>query len=422
MELRDIRYFAVVAENQNIGRAAETLGLSATAFSKSLRRLEIVRGRKARQARAERDSPYRRRRRAVRPNRAVAGDAERREARSDGPGRGPRRACARGRRHRRHRNVSSRTRAYPCPGKLRGITLKVSILHEDALMEALLKGEIDFFVVGTRTRFAAHRPGTPVPTISTSSLRPPPTGSPGASRSRLRIFPASAGLLWIRLRVHSGSSCSGHWQSKGLPLPCITLETNSLALRIRAIAYSNYLGISSRQFLRQEGRKFRLVELPVKEVTHRPPHVDHLSQGRLSLSRRPAPDRNPEGPGEAKRGQWKFGQTQFTVIDHAENCSLRWAGHLRQGSIRYARLMSGKHVIARWHVAAGDWDRQKAHAEAQLRGRVLIREAEKQTKRQPANWSDIAGEHPEWEMGAGRRRRGKSTKPHAVNAPALPPA
>ena len=40
MELRDIRYFAVVAENQNIAHAAEALGLSATALSKSLRRLE----------------------------------------------------------------------------------------------------------------------------------------------------------------------------------------------------------------------------------------------------------------------------------------------------------------------------------------------------------------------------------------------
>lgn len=40
MELRDIRYFAVVAEHLNIGRAAEALDMSATALTKSLRRLE----------------------------------------------------------------------------------------------------------------------------------------------------------------------------------------------------------------------------------------------------------------------------------------------------------------------------------------------------------------------------------------------
>ena len=40
MELRDIEYFAVVAEHCHLGRAAEALGLSTPAVSKSLRRLE----------------------------------------------------------------------------------------------------------------------------------------------------------------------------------------------------------------------------------------------------------------------------------------------------------------------------------------------------------------------------------------------
>jgi len=40
MELRDIEYFAVVAEHGNLGRAAGALGLSQPALSKSLRRLE----------------------------------------------------------------------------------------------------------------------------------------------------------------------------------------------------------------------------------------------------------------------------------------------------------------------------------------------------------------------------------------------
>lgn len=40
MDIRDIRYFKVVAEHGNIGRAAEVLDLSATALTKSIRRLE----------------------------------------------------------------------------------------------------------------------------------------------------------------------------------------------------------------------------------------------------------------------------------------------------------------------------------------------------------------------------------------------
>src|SRR5215510_10148190 len=42
MELRDIEYFAVVAEKGSIGRAAEALDMSQPALSKSLRRLEAA--------------------------------------------------------------------------------------------------------------------------------------------------------------------------------------------------------------------------------------------------------------------------------------------------------------------------------------------------------------------------------------------
>src|SRR5262245_28247821 len=46
MELRDIEYFAVVAEHGNVRRAAEALDLSPPALSMSLRRLEKAVGAK----------------------------------------------------------------------------------------------------------------------------------------------------------------------------------------------------------------------------------------------------------------------------------------------------------------------------------------------------------------------------------------
>lgn len=46
MELRDIEYFAEVAKHGHLGRAAEALGLSQSALSKSLRRLEEEMGAK----------------------------------------------------------------------------------------------------------------------------------------------------------------------------------------------------------------------------------------------------------------------------------------------------------------------------------------------------------------------------------------
>jgi DNA-binding transcriptional LysR family regulator len=42
MELRDLEYFAIVAKHGHVGRAAESLGLSQPALSKSLRRLETA--------------------------------------------------------------------------------------------------------------------------------------------------------------------------------------------------------------------------------------------------------------------------------------------------------------------------------------------------------------------------------------------
>jgi DNA-binding transcriptional LysR family regulator len=42
MELRDLEYFVVVAEHGQLGRAAEFLGLSQPALSKSLRLLAAV--------------------------------------------------------------------------------------------------------------------------------------------------------------------------------------------------------------------------------------------------------------------------------------------------------------------------------------------------------------------------------------------
>ncbi len=46
MEMRDIEYFAAVAGHGNVGRAAEQLGMSQPALSKSLRRLEAAVGTK----------------------------------------------------------------------------------------------------------------------------------------------------------------------------------------------------------------------------------------------------------------------------------------------------------------------------------------------------------------------------------------
>lgn len=135
-------------------------------------------------------------------------------------------------------------------------------------MDALLKGDIDFFVAGTRA------------TSSTDVVQEPlyddqyvifaSASHPLAEREQITLADLVS-ARWAAATI----SFRPHWQqllraltNKGLPAPFIALETNSQALRMRAIAFSDYLGIGSRQFLLQEARKSPLVELPMKEIAH----------------------------------------------------------------------------------------------------------------------------------------------------------
>jgi DNA-binding transcriptional LysR family regulator len=267
VELRDIRYFTVVAEKANIGRAAETLGLSATALSKSLRRLESSMG-----AKLVRRAPNGIAVTAVGaallarigPLQGMLNDVKH-EAADLAAGRAG------------HVNVGAGSggpegflvnACITLSREASRVTLDVSIRHGDALMEALSKGEIDFFVAGTRATPTAnivqeHLYDDQYVIFASASHRL-------AGRKRITLADLS-GERWAWMDTTSRP----HWQqlfgalaSKGLPPPFIALQTNSQALRIRAIASSDYLGLGSRQFLRQEARKFPLVELPVREITH----------------------------------------------------------------------------------------------------------------------------------------------------------
>jgi DNA-binding transcriptional LysR family regulator len=267
VELRDIRYFTVVAEKENIGRAAETLGLSATALSKSLRRLETSMG-----ARLVKRAPNGIALTTVgaallariAPLQGMLNDVKH-EAADLAAGRAG---------HVRVGAGSGGPEGFlvdACIALSREasrITLDVSIRHGDMLMDALLKGEIDFFVAGTRTTSTANIVQEHL--YDDQYVIFASAGHRLAGRRRITLADLS-GERWAWMDTTSRP----HWEqlfralaNKRLPPPVIALETNSQALRIRAIASSDYLGLGSRQFLRQEARKFPLVELPVKEITH----------------------------------------------------------------------------------------------------------------------------------------------------------
>lgn len=266
MELRDLRYFVMLAEHQNIGRAAEALDLSATALGKSLRRLEKSMGAKLTQ-RAPKGVALT----------AVGAVLLNRIGPLEGMLKDVRREAAdltQG--YAGHINVGANQAAAEnviadaCVALSREtsrVTLKVTIANFDFLRTALRKGEMDFCV-------ARPRPFLPAEFVcerlyETQDIIFASAHHHLAKRKQVSIEEL-VGERWASITRTSDlqwQTLFRAFEKSGLPLPSVALDTNSPVMRIQAIAYSDYLSLTSRQFLRQEARKFPLIELPVKEFT-----------------------------------------------------------------------------------------------------------------------------------------------------------
>lgn len=266
MEFRDLRYFAAVAEHHNIGRAAEALNLSATALGKSLRRLEKSVGAKLVQrapkgvaltavgaALLTRIGPLQGMLNDVRHEAADLAQA-----------------------HTGHINVGSTPStaenflADACVALSREssrITLKVTVASAASLGNTLHKGEMDFCVADVE----AFSPADYVQESLCSNQEVVFASANHRLAKRKQV--SVADLASERWASNVGTS-RPPWQAlfqafknKGLAPPSLALDTNSQAVRIQAIAYSDYVGVNTRQFVRQEARRFPLVELPVKEMS-----------------------------------------------------------------------------------------------------------------------------------------------------------
>lgn len=266
MEIRDLQYFAVVAEHQNIARAAEALELSATALSKCLRRLEKSVGAKLVQRAAKGITLTTVGAALLVRIGTLQGTLSdvRREAADLGQGDAG------------HINVgvspgaSENFVADACVSLSKmctAITLRVFTGVISVLSNRLHKGEIDFCVAGPQSFSATeciqeHLYHNPFVVFASASHRL-------AIRKQVSIADI-AGERW----ASSNSIALPQWQelfrafeNSRLPLPSVALETNSTAVRFAAIAYSDYLGFTSREFLRQEARRYALVELAVNDLS-----------------------------------------------------------------------------------------------------------------------------------------------------------
>lgn len=268
MELRDIEYFAVVAEHGNVTRASEALGLTPPALSKSLRRLEKSLG-----AKLVKRTPKGIELTAVgsallaqvRRIRLTLADVTREAVELSGGRAG-------------HLRIG----ASPMVGEhlpvaygafiknALGVTLSITISDNDEMVPALRKGELDLVV--------NYIPATPYEDCTQEHLyddeyvvcasashplaKEKTVTMAQIARERWTLSPVSL-LPWHGL--HRA------FENSGLRLPKTAVETRSLRIRLQILAVSHLLAFVPRRVLRQAASRFRLKELPVKEAIWRSP-------------------------------------------------------------------------------------------------------------------------------------------------------
>ena len=266
MELRDIEYFAVVAEHGHLGRAAEALGLSTPALSKSLRRLE-----KAMQAKLVSRTPKGVELTAegsallthVRPLRLSLHDM----AREIGD-------LSKGR--------SGHLRLGSTPGAAEhllptafstlfsdspGVTVSVTVEPGNPLLVSSLRnGQLDLIVMNLTT--------PPFEDIVQEHLYDDEFVFYASANHRLakhrRVAVADLAREEWAFPTLSGALCT--WlhrvfEDNSLAPPRVTLVGGPMQIRLQAIGSSHLLGIAPSRIVRQAASHLRLAILPVKGST-----------------------------------------------------------------------------------------------------------------------------------------------------------
>lgn len=268
MELRDIEYFAVVAEHRNLGRAANALGLSATALSKSMRRLEkslsaklLDRTTKGVDLTAEGDALLAR----VHGLRLSLSDVAR-EVSDLAQGRlghlrigaGPSAIVE----HLLARASAALATTSP------KVTMLVRVEQTDVTLPALRAGELDLVISGLPAQpdeALVHAPLVDDDTVVIASAAHPLARSKrltieDLAKERWVLSPADA---VIRRRFDQ------LFESRGIPTPVAVVEVSSALLKLRMAAASDLLTFQSAWWLNDPPRGLDLVRIPALGMTLR---------------------------------------------------------------------------------------------------------------------------------------------------------
>ncbi len=286
MELRDIDYFAAVAQHGHLGRAAEALGLGQPALSMSLRRLEssakaklVKRTAKGVELTAvgvallSHVSKLR-----------VARDDLAREVADLAQGRaGHLRIGASPSNSEVLLHEACSTLLMEAPK----VTFSVAVMDNDALVPALRKGDLDLALTHTQ-RF------TP-PDISQEVFRTDEFVIYCASNHHLakRKSITLEDLAQERWAISAAGafgpllSLRHAFEVRELPLPMITVVSDLVMFKLRVVAASNLIGVTVKHNIKAAAGQLRLKILPVKDLVWlRPVAIAYRKDAYLSPAAR----------------------------------------------------------------------------------------------------------------------------------------
>lgn len=266
MNLRDVQYFAVVAEHRHLGRAAESLGLSQPALSMSLRRLErfmqtklVKRTPKGVDLTVSGEAVFAHARRL----RLSVEDISREVA-----------DLSHGRAGHIRIGASARLAVELVPSACAvllnespRVTLKIMQIEADTGVTALVRGELDLYATGN--------PLTGHDDLVQELLFEEEWAAFVSEHHRLarKKHLTLADLAQERWVLGYSGPAQGHllraFAQRGLPAPRIVAEVNSMLIRRQLVPSTDLLTFGPRQFFQEGVSRSRLVELRVKDLSSR---------------------------------------------------------------------------------------------------------------------------------------------------------
>ena len=266
MNLRDLQYFAVVAEHKHLGRAAESLDMSQPALSMSLRRLEgflhtklVKRTPKGVDLTATGEAVYAHARRL----RLSVDDISREVA-----------DISQGRSGLLRIGANARLAVDLLPAACRAllidapqVTLKFNLGETNRGAPALSRGELDLYL--TANTLSGHDDLVQEPLFEEEWVVVASARHRLARKKHLTLADLVQERWILGLYGPAQDDLFRAFAESGLPTPRIAVEVNAMLFRRQLLSSTDLLTYGPRQFFREGASRTGVAELPLKGLSSR---------------------------------------------------------------------------------------------------------------------------------------------------------